>query len=113
MVALGLLVAGIGTVPILRSALVQNIDVQLPALVSSDLVERYFDTAIEITDAANPSNGHAITIAAASGINTVRLIGGHALNTAGCVVHAGDVYRCPAAAAFWTLFENGVRAQAS
>jgi two-component system OmpR family sensor kinase len=44
--ALGLLVAGIGTVPVLRSALVQNIDAQLPALVSSDLVERYFDTAV-------------------------------------------------------------------
>ncbi|MEU4015319.1 HAMP domain-containing sensor histidine kinase [Microbacterium sp. NPDC028030] len=41
--ALGLLVAGIGTVPILRTALVANIDAQLPALVSSDLAERYFD----------------------------------------------------------------------
>lgn len=41
--ALGLLVAGIGTVPILRNALVANIDAQLPALVSSDLVDRYFD----------------------------------------------------------------------
>jgi two-component system OmpR family sensor kinase len=46
--ALGLLVAGIGTVPILRSALVGNIDAQLPALVSSDLAERYFDmTTVE------------------------------------------------------------------
>jgi len=43
--ALGLLVAGIGTVPLLRNALVENIDTQLPALVSSDLVDRYFDTA--------------------------------------------------------------------
>lgn len=43
--ALGLLVAGIGTVPVLRNALVANIDAQLPALVSSDLVERYFDTS--------------------------------------------------------------------
>ena len=43
--ALGLLVAGIGTVPILRNALVENIDAQLPALVSSDLVDRYFDTS--------------------------------------------------------------------
>lgn len=42
--ALGLLVAGIGTVPILRSALVANIDAQLPALVASDLAERYFET---------------------------------------------------------------------
>lgn len=41
--ALGLLVAGIGTVPILRNALVANIDAQLPALVSSDLADRYFD----------------------------------------------------------------------
>ncbi|MBT2496585.1 MULTISPECIES: sensor histidine kinase [Microbacterium] len=41
--ALGLLVAGLGTVPILRNALVANIDAQLPALVTSDLVERYFD----------------------------------------------------------------------
>ncbi|PRA80827.1 HAMP domain-containing sensor histidine kinase [Microbacterium sp. MYb66] len=42
--ALGLLVAGIGTVPVLRNALVANIDAQLPALVSSDLVDRYFET---------------------------------------------------------------------
>ncbi|MBO9627378.1 MAG: HAMP domain-containing histidine kinase [Microbacterium sp.] len=41
--ALGLLVAGIGTVPILRSALVANIDAQLPALVSTDLTGRYFE----------------------------------------------------------------------
>ncbi|QYM63411.1 hypothetical protein [Microbacterium sp. Se5.02b] len=44
--ALGLLVAGIGTVPILRTALVANIDAQLPALVSSDLAERYFDITV-------------------------------------------------------------------
>lgn len=42
--ALGLLVAGIGTVPILRSALIANIDAQLPALVASDLADRYFET---------------------------------------------------------------------
>lgn len=42
--ALGLLIAGIGTIPILRSALIANIDAQLPALVSSDLAERYFET---------------------------------------------------------------------
>ncbi|MFS0910179.1 sensor histidine kinase [Microbacterium sp. 179-I 3D2 NHS] len=41
--ALGLLVAGMGTVPILRSALVGNIDAQLPALVSGDLLNRYFE----------------------------------------------------------------------
>ncbi|WP_314651151.1 HAMP domain-containing sensor histidine kinase [uncultured Microbacterium sp.] len=43
--ALGLLVAGVGTVPILRTALVQNIDAQLPGLVSTPLVDRYFDTS--------------------------------------------------------------------
>ncbi|WEK60470.1 MAG: HAMP domain-containing sensor histidine kinase [Candidatus Microbacterium colombiense] len=41
--ALGLLIAGLGTVPILRTALIANIDQQLPALVSSDLVSRYLD----------------------------------------------------------------------
>src|SRR5687768_10493448 len=42
--ALGLLVAGIGTVPVLRSARIGNIASQLPALVSSNLVDRYFET---------------------------------------------------------------------
>ncbi len=41
--ALGLLAAGLGTVPILRGALVSNIESQLPALVSADLADRYFD----------------------------------------------------------------------
>lgn len=45
LLALGLLIAGIGTVPLLRSALVANIESQLPALVSSNLAERYLDTA--------------------------------------------------------------------
>lgn len=45
LLALGLLIAGIGTVPLLRSALVSNIEAQLPALVSSNLAERYLDTA--------------------------------------------------------------------
>lgn len=45
--ALGLLVAGLGTVPILRNALVSNIEGQLPALVSADLAERYFDMTTE------------------------------------------------------------------
>ncbi|MFK4759925.1 ATP-binding protein [Microbacterium sp. ZW T5_45] len=40
--ALGLLVAGIGTVPILRTTLIQNIESQLPALASADLIGRYF-----------------------------------------------------------------------
>ncbi|MFP3822517.1 hypothetical protein SB658_27870, partial [Bacillus sp. SIMBA_008] len=35
-------------VPILRTALVGNIDAQLPALVSSDLADRYFEmTTVE------------------------------------------------------------------
>ncbi|GAT73969.1 sensor histidine kinase [Microbacterium hydrocarbonoxydans] len=43
--ALGLLVAGLGTVPILRGALIGNIDAQLPALVSTDLTSRYFEVS--------------------------------------------------------------------
>ncbi|MGP6172258.1 sensor histidine kinase [Microbacterium sp. A196] len=42
--ALGLVVAGIGTVPLLRSSLIGNIDAQLPSLAASDLVSRWFDT---------------------------------------------------------------------
>jgi two-component system OmpR family sensor kinase len=45
--ALGLLLAGIGTVPILRNALVSNIESQLPALVTTDLAGRYFDVTTE------------------------------------------------------------------
>jgi two-component system OmpR family sensor kinase len=45
--ALGLLVAGLGTVPLLRGALIENINAQLPALVSTDLVSRYFDVETE------------------------------------------------------------------
>lgn len=41
--ALGLLVAGIGTVPLLRNSLVNNINAQLPALVSTDLTSRYLE----------------------------------------------------------------------
>ena len=40
--ALGLLIAGIGTAPILRNTLIGNIDAQLPALVASDLADRFF-----------------------------------------------------------------------
>ena len=40
--ALGLLTAGIGTAPILRNAMVDNIDSQLPGLVSTSLAERFF-----------------------------------------------------------------------
>ncbi|GAA1248258.1 two-component system OmpR family sensor kinase [Microbacterium phyllosphaerae] len=45
--ALGLLAAGLGTVPILRNSLVDNIDAQLPALVSADLANRYFDVSVD------------------------------------------------------------------
>lgn len=45
--ALGLVVAGLGTVPILRSSLVVNIEAQLPALVSADLVDRYFEVTTQ------------------------------------------------------------------
>lgn len=45
--ALGLLAAGLGTVPILRNSLVSNIDAQLPALVSADLANRYFEVTVE------------------------------------------------------------------
>src|SRR5690606_23638788 len=48
--ALGLVVAGIGTVPLLRNSLISNIDAQLPSLVTSDLAERWFD--MELTDGA-------------------------------------------------------------
>ncbi|WP_082478078.1 sensor histidine kinase [Microbacterium sp. Leaf320] len=45
--ALGLLAAGLGTVPILRNSLIDNIDSQLPALVSADLADRYFEVTVE------------------------------------------------------------------
>ncbi|MEV4737976.1 MULTISPECIES: sensor histidine kinase [unclassified Microbacterium] len=45
--ALGLLVAGLGTVPILRTSIVGNIEGQLPALVATDLAPRYFDVSTE------------------------------------------------------------------
>ncbi|CAH0191671.1 HAMP domain-containing sensor histidine kinase [Microbacterium sp. Bi121] len=41
--ALGLVVAGIGTVPLLRNSLITNIEAQLPSLAASDLVSRWFD----------------------------------------------------------------------
>lgn len=71
----------------------------------------YWDTNIVITDAANPPTGRTITMTATAGPRSVRLIGGHALDTAACTVHSGDIYKCPVDAEFWTLFENGVRAQ--
>ncbi len=40
--ALGLVVAGLGTVPILRGALIENIETQLPPLASSDISGRFF-----------------------------------------------------------------------
>ncbi|MDP3949941.1 HAMP domain-containing sensor histidine kinase [Microbacterium sp.] len=48
--ALGLVVAGIGTVPLLRNSLITNIDAQLPSLVTSDLASRWFD--VELIDGA-------------------------------------------------------------
>lgn len=44
--ALGLVIAGIGTVPILRNAMVNNIDTQLPAIVSTSQAQRFFDITI-------------------------------------------------------------------
>ncbi|WP_243224637.1 HAMP domain-containing sensor histidine kinase [Microbacterium sp. CIAB417] len=41
--ALGLVVAGIGTVPIMRQALIGNINSQLPSLASTDMADRFFD----------------------------------------------------------------------
>jgi len=48
--ALGLVVAGIGTVPLLRNSLISNIDAQLPSLVTSDLASRWFN--VELVDGA-------------------------------------------------------------
>jgi len=44
--ALGLLFAGIGTVPLLRNSLITNIDAQLPSLATSDLASRWFDVSV-------------------------------------------------------------------
>lgn len=71
--------------------------------VSGDL----FNTNVVITDAANPTNGHTITILAP--INTTRLIGGQKVNTNNCVIYSGSIQRCPVSGSFYTLFENGVR----
>ncbi|MCA1307773.1 HAMP domain-containing histidine kinase [Microbacterium esteraromaticum] len=43
--ALGLVIAGIGTVPILRTAMIDNIDAQLPALATTGQAERFFDVS--------------------------------------------------------------------
>ncbi|MGB3375140.1 MAG: HAMP domain-containing sensor histidine kinase, partial [Microbacterium sp.] len=43
--ALGLVMAGIGTVPILRGAMINNIDSQLPALATTGQAERFFDVS--------------------------------------------------------------------
>ncbi len=45
--ALGLVVAGIGTVPILRAALVGNIGAQLPGLMDVDFADRFFAVATD------------------------------------------------------------------
>ncbi|MBY6061698.1 HAMP domain-containing sensor histidine kinase [Microbacterium esteraromaticum] len=44
--ALGLVIAGIGTVPILRTAMIDNIDAQLPALATTGQAERFFDVSV-------------------------------------------------------------------
>jgi len=44
--ALGLVVAGIGTVPILRGAMINNINQQLPSLTGTGQAERFFDVSI-------------------------------------------------------------------
>lgn len=43
--ALGLVVAGIGTVPILRGAMINNIDAQLPSLATTGQAERFFEVS--------------------------------------------------------------------
>jgi len=43
--ALGLMIAGVGTVPILRGAMINNIDAQLPALATTGQAERFFDVS--------------------------------------------------------------------
>ncbi|WP_460799780.1 sensor histidine kinase [Microbacterium sp. GXF0217] len=43
--ALGLLVAGIGTVPIMRTALIGNINAQLQPLAGTDMADRFFDVS--------------------------------------------------------------------
>jgi len=45
--ALGLMLAGIGTVPILRGAMINNIDAQLPALATTGQAERFFDVSAD------------------------------------------------------------------
>lgn len=45
--ALGLMIAGVGTVPILRGAMINNIDAQLPALATTGQAERFFDVTAE------------------------------------------------------------------
>ncbi len=50
--ALGLVIAGIGTVPILRGAMVSNIDAQLPALATTAQADRFFTLRVD--------NGHLV-----------------------------------------------------
>lgn len=72
--ALGLVVAGIGTVPLLRNSLVSNIEAQLPSLVTSDLAERWFDLevidgelSLTASETAPRSSDYAFAIYAADG----------------------------------------------
>ncbi|MGY1552102.1 sensor histidine kinase [Microbacterium sp. A588] len=72
--ALGLLVAGIGTVPLLRNSLVHNIETQLPSLVTSDLTSRWFHLQsvggeLQVSDAetAPRSSDYVFAVYAADG----------------------------------------------
>lgn len=72
--ALGLVVAGIGTVPLLRNSLIGNIDAQLPSLVTSDLASRWFDMtlvdgALDLSPAENAprSSDYFFAVYAADG----------------------------------------------
>jgi len=72
--ALGLVVAGIGTVPLLRNSLISNIDAQLPSLSTSDLAERWFDMEfidgeLSLTESEQPprASEYSFAIYAADG----------------------------------------------
>ncbi|MEW1963442.1 HAMP domain-containing sensor histidine kinase [Microbacterium sp. NPDC077644] len=72
--ALGLVIAGIGTVPLLRSSLIQNIESQLPSLAASDLVSRWFDVEtvdgeqkLVLSENAPRSADYTFTVYAADG----------------------------------------------
>src|SRR5690606_4238966 len=72
--ALGLVVAGIGTVPLLRGSLILNIQGQLPSLATSDLVSRWFDVEtvdgsqkLTLSESAPRSADYSFAVYAADG----------------------------------------------